>query len=307
MEAGLKALTLAERISETADLVTVALDQLLPRAEGPESRLTEAMRYAALGPGRRLRPFFALETAKMFDLDERPVLRAACAVECIHAYSIVHDDLPCMSGNEARRGRRTLHRAYDEATALLAGDGLQAIAFEILAHPDTHEDGAVRAELIRRLASASGARGLCGGQMIDLLGPRADLGGMARMQRMKTGALIACAFEMPLVLARASDGERHALVGFAQDLGLAYQIMGDLLEVEGEEELLGRSPSRSRTAQGERGLTKGKANYVSLLGADAARERLGLLAVQTKAHLDPFGDRAVYLRDSVDFMLEGTA
>ena len=303
----MKALTLAERISETADLVTVALDQLLPRAEGPESRLTEAMRYAALGPGKRLRPFFALETAKMFDIDERPVLRTACALECIHAYSIVHDDLPCMAGGEARRGRPTVRRAYDEATALLAGDALQSIAFEILAHPDTHEDGNVRAELIRRLASAAGAKGLCGGQMIDILGPRADDGGMARMQRMKTGALIACAFEMPLVLARASEGERHALVGFAQDLGLAYQILGDLLEVEGDEELLGRSQRRSGPGGGSHGTAKGKSNYVSLLGATAARERLGLLAAQTKAHLDPFGERAVYLRDSVDFMLEGSA
>jgi farnesyl diphosphate synthase len=304
----LKALTLAERISETADLVTVALDQLLPRAEGPESRLTEAMRYAALGPGRRLRPFFALETAKMFDLDERPVLRAACAIECVHAWSIVHDDLPCMDGGDTRRGRPTVHRAYDEATALLAGDALQAIAFEILAHPDTHEDGSVRAELIRRLAHAAGARGVCGGQMIDLLGPRDDLGGMARMQRMKTGALIACAFEMPLVIARASEGERHALVGFAQDLGLAYQILGDLLEAEGDEELLGRSPRRTgpqAPAPRKSEHVRGKGNYVSLLGAKAARERLGVLAAQTKAHLDPFGERAVYLRDSVDFMLEG--
>jgi farnesyl diphosphate synthase len=305
--AGVKALTLAERISETADLVTVALDQLLPRADGPESRLTEAMRYAALGPGQRLRPFFALETAKMFDLDERPVLRAACALECIHASSIVHDDLPCMDDAERRRGRPTVHKAYDEATALLAGDALQAMAFEILAHPDTHEDGAVRAELIRRLALASGAKGVCGGQMIDLLGPKADFGGMARMQRMKTGALIACAFEMPLVLARASEGERHALAGFAQDLGLAYQIMGDLLASEGdEEELLGRAYSRH--GRGVRSqAAKVKANYVTLLGASAARERLGLLASQTKAHLDPFGERAIYLRDSVDFVLESPA
>ena len=302
----MKALTLAERISETADLVTVALDQLLPRADGPESRLTEAMRYAALGPGKRLRPFFVLETAKMFDLDERTVLRAACALECIHAYSIVHDDLPSMVGGDGRwRGRPPVHKAYDEPTAVLAGDALQAIAFEILAHPDTHEEGAVRAELTRRLAAAAGARGLCGGQMIDLLGPRADLGGMARMQRMKTGALIACAFEMPLVLARASEGERHALVGFAQDLGLAYQIWGDLLDAEGEEELLGRSPHRQGGPERKgRAPARGKASYVSLLGARAARERLGLLAAQTKAHLDPFGERAVYLRDSVDFVLD---
>lgn len=296
----MKALTLAERISETADLVTVALDQLLPRAEGPEARLTEAMRYAALGPGRRLRPFFALETAKMFDLDERPVLRAACALECIHAYSIVHDDLPCMeTGDRPRGGRDTVHSAYDEATAVLAGDALQSIAFEILAHPDTHEDGVVRAELVRRLAAAAGAKGMCGGQMIDRLGPRDDLGGMARMQRMKTGALIACAFEMPLVLARASEAERHALVGFAQDLGLAYQITGDLLSAEEQ-----APPGDHDGEPHGKDQVRGKASYVALLGATAARERLGLLAAQTKAHLDPFGERAVYLRDCVDFVME---
>ncbi len=300
MEIGLKALTLAERISETADLVTVALDQLLPRAEGPEARLTEAMRYAALGPGRRLRPFFALETAKMFDLDERPVLRAACALECIHAYSIVHDDLPFMGGDGERPGRQTVHVAYDAATAVLAGDALQSIAFEILAHPDTHEDGAVRAELVRRLAAAAGAKGMCGGQMIDRLGPRDDLGGMARMQRMKTGALIACAFEIPLILARAGEPERHALAGFAQDLGLAYQITGDLVEAEG----CGPDDADADEEPHGKDQVRGKASYVALLGAPAARERLGLLAAQTKAHLDPFGDRAVYLRDCVDFVME---
>src|SRR5471030_2321248 len=151
--------TISHRVAQAADLVTVALDELLPRADGPEQRLTEAMRYAALGPGKRLRPFFALETARMFDLEERPVLRAACALECIHAYSLIHDDLPCMDDDDLRRGRPTVHRAYDEATAVLAGDALQAAAFEIMAHPDTHEDGAIRAELVRRLAVAAGAKG----------------------------------------------------------------------------------------------------------------------------------------------------
>ena len=232
----MKALTLAERISETADLLTVALDQLLPRAEGPEARLTEAMRYAALGPGNRLRPFFALETAKMFDLEERPVLRAACALECVHAYSLVHNDLPCIDDDSMRQGRLTVHKAYDEATAVLVGDALQAIAFEI-----------------------------------------------------------------PLLLARASDAERHALAAFAQDLGLAYQIVDDLTMSDEAEDLLGRAAGGRRSS---RQSFKGKANYVSLLGVSAARQRLGVLAAQTKAHLDPFGERATYLRDSVDFVLD---
>jgi farnesyl diphosphate synthase len=283
-------------MDEAADLVTVALDQLLPRADGPESRLIEAMRYAVLGPGRRIRPHVMMQTARMLKVEERSVLRAACALECVHAYSLIHDDLPALDDDDRRDGRATVHKAYDEATAVLAGDALQSIAFEILADPDTPPDAVLRCELVAKLAAAAGARGLAGGQMLDLLGVGGDIRTAARMQRMKTGALIAFAVEAPLLLARAGEPERVALQGFAQDFGVAWQILDDL-----DDHARDQRPSRHGGVEAARSQ---KANFVTLLGPDAAEERLVHLARQCGDHLEAFGPQAAYLRASVDFVLD---
>ncbi len=287
-----------EALDETADRVTVALDALIPRPDGPEARLLSAMRYAALGGGKRLRPFFVVYGGRMFDVDERALLRAAAALECVHTYSLVHDDLPCMDDDDLRRGRPTVHRAYDEATAVLAGDGLLALAFEIMCHPDTHSDPRVRIELARRLAAACGPLGMVGGQMIDMEGERTqlDIAALTRMQRMKTGALFTFAIESGPVMARVGEDSAQALSRFAHDLGLAYQIVDDLIDADGDPESAGKSVGKDAA--------RGKANFVTVMGVEAASEQARRLAAQAKAHLDLFGERATLLCDAVDFVLE---
>lgn len=287
------------RQQEIADRVTVALDHLIPPAEGPEANLLRAMRHGALGGGKRLRPFMVIETGALFDAPGRSLLRAASALECIHAYSLIHDDLPCMDDDDLRHGQPTVHKAFDEATAVLAGDGLLTLAFEILASPETHADSMVRCRLMSSLAAAAGARGMVGGQMIDMAPPddtTSDLQTLARMQRMKTGALIGCAVDFGSILGGANDMQRHALAGYAHDLGLAYQIKDDLLDVLGDSEEMGKAVSKDQSS--------GKKNFVSMLGVEGAQERVEFLADQAKSHLKMFGEQATNLSQLVDFVLD---
>ncbi|MEM9938016.1 MAG: polyprenyl synthetase family protein [Pseudomonadota bacterium] len=288
------------RLTEIADRVTVALDQLIPPAQGPEADLMRAMRHAALANGKRMRPFYVIETGALFDAPERSLLRAAAALECIHTYSLVHDDLPCMDDDDFRRGQPTVHKAFNEATAVLAGDALLTLAFKILANSETHKDSSVRLRLIERLSDASGALGMVGGQMIDMLehdSPR-DINTITRMQRLKTGALISYSVEAGCIIGGASEAERNALHGFSHDLGLAYQIADDLLDAEGSEAEVGK-PLRTDSEAG-------KANFVTLLGIEQARERVRLLAAQARMHLAIFRNRANILLQSVDFVLDRT-
>jgi farnesyl diphosphate synthase len=286
------------RLTEIADRVTVALDQLIPPAQGPEADLMRAMRHSALANGKRLRPFLVIESGALFGANETNLLRTAAALECVHCYSLVHDDLPCMDDDDFRRGQPTVHNAFDEATAVLAGDALLTLAFKILANEDTHIDANVRLRLIERLSDAAGAQGMVGGQMIDMLeteSPR-DLNTITRMQRLKTGALISYAVEAGAIIGGASDAEKNALHGFAHDLGLAFQIADDLLDATGDEAEVGKPLRKDADA--------GKANFVTLLGIDAAQVRVRLLAAQAKEHLAIFHNRANILLQSVDFVLD---
>jgi farnesyl diphosphate synthase len=287
-----------ERLREAAERVNGALDSLLPKPQGPESQLVEAMRYAALGGGKRLRPFFALEAGRLFDADEGYLLRAGLAIECVHTYSLIHDDLPCMDDDDLRRGRPTLHRAFSEATALLAGDALLTFAFEVLAEPASHPDPQMRCLLIAGLAKAAGAQGMVAGQAADMAGQDigSDLIAVTRMNRQKTGALINFSVDAGSLIGCASEAERTALNRYATDVGLAFQMVDDLLDAEGVVRDTGKAVGKDKA--------RGKVNFVTVLGVEATRERVSFLAAQAKQHLGVFGPRAQILREAVDFVVE---
>jgi farnesyl diphosphate synthase len=285
-------------LDEVAREVDEWLGVLLPDGPGPEARLYEAMRYAALGPGKRLRPFLVVETGRLFDVERKGLMRAAAAIECVHTYSLVHDDLPCMDDDDMRRGRPTAHKAFDEATAVLAGDALLTFAFELLADPATHPDPRVRAALVLCLARASGAHGMVGGQMLDLVSENAavDETRITRLQQLKTGALIAASCELGALMGHASPDAMHAVMAYAKDLGLAFQIADDLLDVTGDADQMGKAVGK------DAGL--GKATFVALLGLERAKRQADLLASQASGHLELFGARADVLRAAASFVVE---
>jgi farnesyl diphosphate synthase len=289
---------LSAAMADAATMVTEALERILPKSDFPERKLFDAMRYSALSGGKRLRPFLVLGAARIFGVGEECALRVASAVECVHCYSLIHDDLPAMDNSDLRRGRPTAHKQYDEATAILAGDALLTLAFEILTDPRTHEDPAVRCRLVTTLAKASGVHGMVGGQMLDLIAETTDLdiGAITRLQRLKTGELIACSTESGAILGKASVQHTNALRAYAHDLGLAFQIIDDLLDAEGTEEETGKSVGRDAKA--------GKATFVTILGADRARNQARLLSEQAIQHLAVFDGRAKHLEDVARFVVD---
>lgn len=285
-------------LGEVGAAVNAEMDRLLPAVGGPEGRVVEAMRYAALDGGKRLRPFLVCACAQLFDAPRARALRAAAAVEMVHCYSLVHDDLPAMDDDDLRRGRPAVHKKFDEATAILAGDALLTEAFAVLAHPDTHPDGAVRAGLVAELAVAAGARGMVGGQMIDLLAGGLDLdnAGLTRLQNMKTGCLIAGACRAGAILGGASERERDALGAYGLALGLAFQITDDVLDVESSAAVAGKATGKDAAA--------GKATFVSRLGRDGAKSYAREMVEAAVRHLAILGASAGILRQAALFAVE---
>ncbi|OGS48106.1 MAG: farnesyl-diphosphate synthase [Erythrobacter sp. RIFCSPHIGHO2_12_FULL_63_10] len=283
------------RIQREIDSV---FDAFLPVVDDPRSRLVEAMRYAAIGGGKRVRPVLLVGTAEMFGVHRDAALRAGCAIEAIHVYSLVHDDLPCMDDDDTRHGKPTVHKAFDQATAVLVGDALHALAFEILTDRATSSEPFTSAEMVETLARASGMNGMAGGQMMDMaaVGAKFDLRTITRLQQFKTGALLAAAVEMGAILGRVPPEGRTHLRAYARDIGLAFQIADDLLDHEGDPARAGKA---LRKDEGQ-----GKATFVSLMGADKAREQADALVEQAVGHLASHGDEAWLLRSLARFIVE---
>ncbi|HEX4874642.1 MAG TPA: farnesyl diphosphate synthase [Sphingorhabdus sp.] len=292
------ATSLNEAIAQVAADVDDLFDTLLAVPDDPRQRLFEAMRHAAIGGGKRLRPLLVVATASIFNVARSYAVRAGTAVEAIHVYSLVHDDLPCMDDDDMRRGKPTVHKAFDEATAVLAGDSLHALAFEILADPATHPDPFTRGEMIATLATASGPDGMAGGQMMDLEAEKSnfDLPTVTRLQALKTGALIAASVEIGAILGHVAPEGRTHLRGYARDIGLAFQIVDDIMDVEGDETLAGKALGKDADA--------GKATFVSLMGLDRAKQQAEILVDQAISHLSSYGHEADLLRAIARYILE---
>ena len=285
------------RLASVAREMEETLAAVLPSPEGHQSIIMEAMRYAALGGGKRLRPFLMIETARMLGYTDKGVHISAAALECLHVYSLVHDDLPCMDDDDLRRGKPTVHKAYDEALAVLAGDGLLTHSFELLSRSDVHPDPSVRLDLVSGLAKAGGTHGMIGGQVIDISVSESDRDEalITQLQDLKTGALIEYAVSAGATLAGANTDQHKALQNYARDMGLAFQIKDDILDVEGDAAIVGKAVGKDENL--------GKATFVSILGLEGARNKAAKLGDRAKGHLDAFGNTAQTLCDTVDFVL----
>ena len=292
----------AALVAEESRRIGLAVDDLfaahLAVPDDGRARLFEAMRYAALGGGKRLRPLLTVAAARLFGIDEGRAIRAGAAIEAIHVYSLIHDDLPCMDDDDLRRGRPTVHRAFDECTAVLAGDCFHDLAFEIMADPATHEDPFVRCELVLGLAKGSGLDGMGGGQMLDLAaeGQDLDLAAITRLQQLKTGALIEFAVEAACIMGRQAEPARRPCRGYARNVGLAFQIADDLIDHSGDEAAAGKRVGKDAAA--------GKATFVSLLGEDRARQQAAMLVDQAVEHLAGYSEEADLLRAIARFVTE---
>ncbi|WP_017668782.1 polyprenyl synthetase family protein [Sandarakinorhabdus sp. AAP62] len=291
-------LSLKPALDAIGKAIDQRFDRLLAVPDDPRARLYEAMRHSVIGGGKRMRPLLVVAACDIFQVNREQALRVALAIECIHRYSLIHDDLPCMDNDDMRHGKPTVHKAFDEATAVLAGDCLHDLAFGILADPATHEDPAVRLELVTELAIHSGPAGMAGGQMMDMVAGDVayDLAGITRLQQLKTGALIQWCLEAGAIMGRASEASRKSLRGYARDLGLAFQIADDLLDVEGESAKTGKAVQKDAAA--------GKATFVSLMGVERARTQANMLIDQAIAHLSAFGPEADLLRAIARFAVE---